>query len=52
MMLEVCDLLFDFGFFKGLQLRDCMNLRRDFEFWTININIVETVIDCGIIEVD
>ena len=35
-MLEVCDLLFDF-----IQLRDCINLRRDFGL----LNIVETVID-------
>jgi hypothetical protein len=29
-MLEVCDLLFDFDFYRGLQLSDWMNLRRDF----------------------
>jgi hypothetical protein len=30
-MLEVCDLLFHFGFYRGLQLKNGMNLRRDFE---------------------
>jgi hypothetical protein len=35
-MLEVCDLLFDF-----IQLRDCINLRRDFGL----LNTAETVID-------
>jgi hypothetical protein len=30
MRLEVCDLLFIL-IFKGLQLRVCMNVRRDFE---------------------
>jgi hypothetical protein len=29
----------------GLQPSDCMNIRRDFEFWTFNI--VETAIDYG-----
>ena len=37
-MLEVCDLLFDF-----IQLRDCINLRRDFGL----LNTAETVIDYG-----
>jgi hypothetical protein len=32
-MLEVCDLLFDFWLYRGLQTRDWMNLRRDFELW-------------------
>ena len=30
-MLEVCDLFFDFDFYRGLQMRDYANLRRDFE---------------------
>ena len=33
-MLEVCNLLFNFDFYRGLQLRDCMNLRRNFELYT------------------
>jgi hypothetical protein len=44
-MLEVCDLLFDFDFIGELQLRDCMNLRRDFELWIFNTD--EAVIDYG-----
>jgi len=30
---------------QGLQLSDLIDLRRDFEFWTLNI--VETAIDSG-----
>ena len=30
-MLEVCDLLFDFDFYRRLQLEDYMYLRRNFE---------------------
>jgi hypothetical protein len=33
-MLEACGLLLWFCFNTELQLRDCMNLRRDFEFLT------------------
>jgi hypothetical protein len=38
---------FFFFFFTlyGITLRDCMNLRRDFELWTLNS--VETATDCG-----
>ena len=32
-MLEACK-LFNFDFYRGLQLRDCMNLIRVFELWT------------------
>ena len=41
-MLEICD-LFLILIFRGLQLRDYMNLRRNFEL----LYIVETVIDYG-----
>ena len=34
---------------KGLQLKNCIKLKRDFELWTFNI--VETVKDCGTLEV-
>ena len=44
-MLEVHNLLFGFDILGGFQLRDCMNLSRDFELWTSNS--VETVIDYG-----
>lgn len=43
-MLEVCGLLFYFDFYRRLQWRDCVNLWRDFERWTLNIS--ETMIDC------
>ena len=43
-MLEVCDLLSNFGFYKGLQVR------RDFDLWTFNI--VGTIIDYGTPEVE
>jgi hypothetical protein len=33
-----------------LQLRDCMNLRKDFELWTFNM--VETVIDQGFLKLN
>ena len=42
-MLEVCDMFFIL-FYRRLQL-DYMNLRSDFELWTLNI--VEAVIDIG-----
>lgn len=44
-MLEVCDLLFCFWFYRGLQIKDCLNLRRDFDLWTFNT--LETIIDYG-----
>ena len=45
-MLEVCDLFLSFGFLGGLQSKDCMNLRRDFELCVFEHSlIVETVID-------
>ena len=47
--LEACTRLFWFLFYKGLQLSDWMNLRRNFELWTYNT--VETVIDYGTFEV-
>jgi hypothetical protein len=47
-MLEVCDPLFDFDFIGELQLRDCINLGRDFELWIFNI--IQTVIVYGIFE--
>jgi hypothetical protein len=47
-MLEVCDLPFDFDFYRGLQLSDWMNLRKDFELWTFN---VETTVDYRTFEV-
>ena len=33
-MVEVCDLFIYFDIRQGLQLRECINLRRDFELWT------------------
>ena len=32
-VMGVCDLIFIFLFYKGLQLRDCKNSRRDIEIW-------------------
>jgi hypothetical protein len=41
---------FWFWFYRGLQLRDFMTLRRDFELQTFNI--VETIIDYGTPEIE
>jgi hypothetical protein len=40
----------DFDFFRLLDFRYCMSLRRDFELWIFNI--VETSIDCGTSEIE
>lgn len=46
-VLELWDLLFFFWCNRRLQLRDCVNLRRDFEL----LNIIEIVINYGTLEV-
>lgn len=49
-VLGVCDLLFDFDFYRWVTVKEIvMHLREDFELWTLNI--VKTMLDYEYFEV-